>query len=175
MTERWQPIPGYEGLYSISDLGRVRRDAGGRGAMAGRVLTPKPTSKGYRHVDLSRNDKKKRRLIHQLVAEAFLPARPSAVHFPNHIDANKANNVATNLEWLTRPENTAHARKLGLFPSLAGERNGRAKLTRAQVGVIRSLKGAVGQRDIASRFGVARSLVQRIHQGKAWASEASDG
>jgi hypothetical protein len=149
----------------------VRRDVGGRGAVAGRVLTAKKKSNGYRQVDLSRNDTKDRRLIHQLVAAAFLPARPSACHHPNHIDGDKANNVAGNLEWATRAENAAHAARLGLTARLAGERNGRAKLTAAQAEEIRALKGSVGQREIAIRYGVARSLVQRIHQGKAWTSE----
>lgn len=80
----------------------------------------------------------------------------------------KTNNVVENLEWLTRAQNNEHARALGLVPALKGEDNGRAKLTSVQVEEIRSLAGTVGQRDIAKRFGVARSLVQRIHQGKAW-------
>lgn len=171
MTELWKPIAGWEDRYSVSDLGRVRRDVGGQGSIAGRILTTKRTSKGYRHVDLSRDDKKTRRLVHQLVAVAFLPPRPSPDHHPNHIDANKANNAATNLEWLTVAENNAHARKLGLVPALSGERNGRAKLSAAQVAEIRELKGKAGQREIAQRFGVARSLIQRIHQGKAWSIE----
>lgn len=174
MIEAWKTVVGWEGLYSVSNLGRIRRDAGGRGAVAGRIINTKRTRKGYRHVDLSRNDKKTRRLVHQLVAEAFLPPRPSPKHHPNHKDTDKANNNALNLEWATIPENTAHARAHGLIPPLAGEANGRAKLTRVQADEIRALRGEVGQRAIAARYGVARSLVQRIHQGKLWTERAAE-
>lgn len=175
MSERWKPIAGWEDLYSVSDRGRVRRDAGGRGAVAGRVLTAKRTAKGYRHVDLSRDDRKTRRLVHQLVAEAFLPPRPSENHHPNHLDGIKSNNVVGNLEWATPAENAAHAARLGLSARLTGERNGRAKLSGDQVNEIRRLRGSLGQRAIAARFGVARSLVQRIHQGRAWSELPHDG
>lgn len=169
-VERWRPVVGWEDLYSVSDCGRVRRDAGGRGAVAGRVLTIKRNRNGYGYVDLSRGDRKTRRLVHQLVAEAFLPPRPSLGHHPNHLDTDKLNNHPKNLEWATLAENTAHARANGLIAPLRGERNGRAKLTKEQVAEIRSLRGRVGTREIAKRFGVARSMVQRIHQGRAWKS-----
>ncbi len=173
MTEDWKPVDGYRDLYSVSNLGRIRRDGAGRGAVAGRILTAKRKRNGYRQVDLSRDDTKVRRLIHQLVAAAFLPPRPSPDHHPNHIDGNKANNVASNLEWATHAENAAHAARLGLTVRLVGERNGRAKLTAAQVNAIRALKGLLGQRELAKTYGVARSLVQRIHQGKAWFPEVA--
>lgn len=166
--ERWRPVVGWVGFYSISDCGRVRRDGAGRGAVVGRILTHKRGHKGYAYIDLSRGDQKTRRLVHQLVAEAFLPPRPSHLHHPNHRDADKLNNHARNLEWTTAQENNAHARVLGLVPALCGERNGRAKLTTEQVGEIRVLRGVIGARAIAARFGIARSLVQRIHQGRAW-------
>lgn len=162
---------GWEGVYSVSDLGRIRRDAGGRGAVAGRIITAKRNKKGYQYADLSRDDRKIRRLVHQLVAEAFLPARPSAEHHPNHIDADKTNNSVANLEWLTVPQNNAHARSLGLVPALSGEENGRAKLTAEQVAEIRALKGKVGQRRIAARFRVARTTVQWIHNGRNWRND----
>jgi hypothetical protein len=135
-------------------------------------LTGKKTKKGYLIVDLSVDDVKTRRLIHQLVAEAFLPPRPSVEHFPNHLDADKTNNNVENLEWATRAENNAHARRLGLVPSLRGEANGRSKLTAVQVDEIRAVRGHQSQRAIAARFSVARSLVQRIHQGRAWVDMA---
>lgn len=169
-VEKWRPIVGWEGIYAVSDCGRVRRDAGGRGAVAGRVLTVKRNRKGYGYVDLSRGDRKTRRLLHQLVAAAFLSARPSPSHHPNHLDGNKLNNHPENLEWATNAENTSHAWANGLIAPLRGERNGRAKLAKTQVFEIRSLRGQVGARAIAKRFGVARSMVQRIHQGRAWTS-----
>jgi hypothetical protein len=170
MNEQWRVIDGHPG-YSVSNLGRVRRDAAGRGAVAGRILTAKVDKKGYGRVDLSLRDKKIRRLIHQLVAVAFLEPRPSPEHFPNHLDGVKLNNSAANLEWATRAENAAHASRLGLLARLKGERNGRARLTAEQVDEIRCLEGVVSQRQVAAKFGVSRTLVQRIHQGKAWVAD----
>lgn len=170
MSERWRPIVGYEGVYEISDFGRVRRCSGGQGAIVGRVLTCKRGTAGYLHVDLSIGDQKTRFLIHRLVATAFIGPRPSDSHEVNHRDAVKTNNAATNLEWLTRQENIAHAGELGLYGGrpLPGSSNGRAKLTDFQVAEIRSLKGIVGARRLAERFGVSRSAIQFIHQGKHW-------
>jgi hypothetical protein len=168
VDERWAPVKGWEGFYSVSDHGRIRRDLRSRGAVGGRILTPKRTTRGYRYVDLSRNDSKVRRLIHQLVAEVFLPARPSLNHDPNHIDGDKANNFATNLEWATTAENNVHARRLGLRGSDAGELNGNAKLTVDEVQEIRRLKGVVGQVQLARRFGVAKSTIYWIHKGRNW-------
>lgn len=168
IDEEWRPVVGWGEVYSVSSCGRIRRDIGGRGAIAGRILTIKRNRKGYGYVDLSRGDSKTRRLVHQLVAAAFLPPRPSAAHHPNHLDAIKLNNHARNLEWASIAENNAHARAHGLIPALSGESNGRAKLTVEQVAQIRALRGVMGARAIANRFGVARSLVQRIHQGRAW-------
>jgi hypothetical protein len=169
-NEIWKPVPSarFARLYQVSSLGRVRRSHGGQGSIAGRVLTPKIGRKGYCHVDLSRDDMKVRVFIHQLVSKTFLPTRPSTRHYPNHIDGNKRNNAASNLEWLTVGDNNRHARSLGLVPSTAGELNGRAVLTAGDVTYIRELKGKVGARTIADLFGVCRSTIQWIHQGKHW-------
>lgn len=168
-TEEWKPVPGYEALYSVSSLGRVRRDAGGRGATAGRVITPKGRGRKYRHVDLSKGDTKKRFLVHRLVALAFLGEPPPGAEV-NHKNFDGGDNRVGNLEWVTGQENVAHAVAAGRIggASLPGIANGRAVLRDEDVVAILRMKGELGQREIASRFGVARSLVQRIHQRKAW-------
>lgn len=169
-VETWLPIPAYEDLYAVSSLGRVQRTGGGKGATAGRIVAPKIATNGYRHVDLSRGDCKVRFGIHRLVALAFLGPSPFEGAMVNHKDGDKTNNIPENLEWVDRIGNARHAVSIGRGggKALPGESNGRAKLTIDQVAEIRSLKGRIGQREIARRFGVARTTIQWIHQGKHW-------
>ena len=171
MTEEWKNIVGYERHYKISSLGRIKRTNGGRGATIGRVLKVKQPTRhcDYRRVQLSRNDTKRTFSVHVLVAEAFHGPRPQD-KCVNHIDMNKLNNAALNLEWVTAAENVHHATKNGTrtFRPLKGSLNGRAKLTEEQVREIREHKGSTGQRVLAAQYGVSRSAIQFIHQGKHW-------
>jgi hypothetical protein len=171
LREQWRPVVGYELHYEVSDRGRVRRVAGGRGATAGRILKLKaPTSTcDYIRVQLCRGDIKRTCGVHVLVAEAFHGRRPRG-KFPNHKDLNKVNNSATNLEWLTKRQNDSHARLHGKKGGAAmpGALNPRAKLTQLQVDEIRRQRGRVGQRALSRLCGVSKSAIQFIHQGKHW-------
>jgi len=122
---------------------------------------------GYLSVKLSKNDIRKSYLVHQLVAKAFLPARPG-VHTVNHIDGDKHNNCVRNLEWATPQENMQHAWKNGLVKPMSGIRNGMAKLTPKKVRAIRGLKGKVRQIDLARKYGVAKSTIWWIQSGRHW-------
>lgn len=98
MKEIWKDVKGYEGLYQVSNLGRVRN-------ANGHIHVPKKHNKGYYHVHLSDGTgKHKAMLVHRLVAEAFVP-NPTNRPCVNHIDENKTNNVPSNLEWCTIAEN----------------------------------------------------------------------
>lgn len=170
-NEQWRDVRGYEGYYEVSDLGRVRRVRGGRGATVGRILRAKEPNRtsDYRRVQLCRNDVKRTVTVHFLVCEAFHGKRPRK-KVPNHINMDKLDNRACNLEWCTLKQNAQHALKNGRRNrvGLPGEQNGRAKLTGAQVAVVRKLKGVVGQRDLALLCGVSKTAIQLIHQGKHW-------
>jgi hypothetical protein len=83
MTETWRPVRGYESHYEVSDAGNVWRFCGGRGAVAGRLLSRYAMRDGYRFVQLSRGDRKRTCGVHVLVAEAFLGKRPRG-KLPNH-------------------------------------------------------------------------------------------
>ncbi len=118
--ERWEPVVGYEGLYEVSDLGRVRSlDRVIMGADGvpkphhGRVLSPFKRSRCYLYVSLWKNGSKITEAVHRLVAFAFLP-NPHGKPEVNHIDGCKTNNRAENLEWCTRSENVKHAFMTGL-------------------------------------------------------------
>ena len=103
-NEIWKPVKGYEGLYEVSNLGRVRRD--------GNIIKSN-VGKHYKILRLSSKGEVKTFYVHRLVAEAFV-ANDSNKPMVNHIDGNKLNNSATNLEWCTRRENEVHAWKHGL-------------------------------------------------------------
>lgn len=117
MLEIWKPIRGYEGLYEISNLGRVKSLSrvtphNGR-TYPTKILKPHVNTKHYLDVDLCRNGVQKRHRIHRLVAEAFIP-NPNNKPQVNHIDCDKNNNCVDNLEWCDNSENQIHAFKHGL-------------------------------------------------------------
>lgn len=101
MSSTWADIVGYEGLYLVSDDGRVKSAATGNDLR-------QSVRNGYKCVNLWRDNKYKTKKVHRLVAQAFVP-NPSQKTQINHIDGNKANNHANNLEWCTAGENNKHA------------------------------------------------------------------
>lgn len=106
MIEEWKDIPGYEGQYQVSDMGRVRN--------AKALLRPQSLKAGYLVLHLYHKKKRKTALVHRLVALVFCEKPPSADEV-NHVNAVKNDNRAGNLEWVSRKENIAHAQLLGLL------------------------------------------------------------
>lgn len=113
-NEIWKPVPGYEGYYQVSSLGRVKRIKGGKGTVSGSILKNSITNCGYFNVGLSVNSKLKIVGVHRLVAEAFIP-NPDNKPEVNHINGDKQDNRIVNLEWSTRSENIQHAWMTGLI------------------------------------------------------------
>jgi hypothetical protein len=168
--EEWRNVVGYEGWYSVSNLGRLRSDRYGRNTYPGKVLSPSKTEKGYLRTILYRGKhSKKCKFIHRLIAEAFLGQRPKGQEV-NHIDANKSNNRLGNLEYVTKVENQQHAIALGLvdYGTFSGEKHYLAKLTESDVREIRKLRGKVSQKKLAERYGVAQTGICKIQLGYTW-------
>ena len=115
MEEEWKPAKNYEGLYEVSNEGRVKRverrltcSNGTVYHLKEKVLSSKPNKySGYVSVNLSKNGIKTTHSVHRLVAEVFVD-NPHNNNVVNHIDENRANNNAENLEWLTHGQNLAH-------------------------------------------------------------------
>ena len=97
MKEVWKPVVGYEGLYEVSNLGRVRRV---------KIIEPSRKKHGYMQISLTGSDGVRKSFrLHRLVAEAFIP-NPDGKPQVNHKDEDTENNRARNLEWATAEENT---------------------------------------------------------------------
>jgi hypothetical protein len=97
--EVWKPVPNYEGLYEVSNIGKVRSVYRYK-----RVLKPMISNSGYERVDLFKDKNRKQFSVHRLVAMAFVD-NPDKKPFVNHKDENKLNNSAENLEWVSHIEN----------------------------------------------------------------------
>jgi hypothetical protein len=105
--EIWKDIPGHEGRYQVSNMGRVKNSRG-------LFLRGQITNSGYRVHQLAANGTRTVALAHRLVAFAFVDGYAPGTEV-NHLDGDKQNNNAVNLEWATRRENMQHAKRHGLL------------------------------------------------------------
>lgn len=105
--EEWKDIPGYEGLYQVSNTGKIKglpRVTMQNQILKERILIPGVINNGYLQITLHKNGEHKNFLVHRLVANAFIP-NPKNLPEVNHKDEDKANCNADNLEWCTRKYN----------------------------------------------------------------------
>lgn len=163
MNEEWRAVPGFEGLYEVSDFGRVRSldrlDRLGR-RRAGILLRPGVASNGYPTVSLCGRT----HCVHALVLTAFVgPARGRVCR---HLDGDRKNNALSNLAWGSPVENRHDADRHGT--SVRGEGYCNAKLTDETARAIREAKGVLSQSRLAEIFGVSPAAVQAVHDGRTW-------
>jgi len=118
MKEIWKPIQGYDGLYEISNLGRVKSlpkqwvSCNKNPIMhKERILKSTSQQNKYAKVVLRKDLKSKTHYIHRLVADAFIIKDPNRIYV-DHIDGNKQNNIFKNLRWCTHEENIHYAFKI---------------------------------------------------------------
>lgn len=107
MKEIWKDIKGYEGLYQISNYGRVKSFYNNKE----KILKSGENSKGYLRAELKKDKKTTRFFIHRLVAEHFLN-KEEGKNIVNHLDCNPKNNRLDNLEWTTPKGNSEYMKKL---------------------------------------------------------------
>lgn len=102
--ERWKPIFGYDGMYEVSDLGRVRSRKRGEW----KVMSAKKSRSGYFSINLYKDGKQKTVKIHRLVAQAFIPNDNIFNTEINHINEDKSDNKVSNIEWCDRRYNNTY-------------------------------------------------------------------
>lgn len=158
-NEMWKDIIGYEGLYQISNLGRikslerkVRHNYGGLRIVPEKILKPSPDGDGYLYISLSKEGKKKNPKIHKLVAYHFLE-NPDNLPQVNHLDEDKNNNRLSNLEWCTCLHNLTHSNIIR-----------KGNIARAKAIVQKSLTGEV-IREYESIAEAQRELSLKNHTG----------
>ena len=161
--ETWIAVPGREGEYEVSDLGRVRSlDREVIHQMKGKLLRPGRSSNGYPSVVMGQKDS---RTVHSIVAAAFLGPCPAGQQV-RHRDGDRANPAVVNLLYGTPVENRADAERHQTV--VKGSQYRSAKLTEAKARRIRALRGKVSQSILARRFGVSPATVQAVHDGRTW-------
>jgi hypothetical protein len=177
--EIWKDIPAYEGLYMVSDQGRIKNvereyivhRKGGQylKKVPCVIRVGSPTSEGYLGVKLTKDGVTKSFLAHRLVMAAFEP-NPENKRTVNHKDGNKTNNRLTNLEWASDLEQIRHAYATGLkFNDVAGEKNPTAVLKVEDVIEIkRSLLRGERSCDLSRKYNVSHSAIQKIKTGHNW-------
>lgn len=169
--ERWRPVPGYEGRYLVSSLGKIR-SLGNAKRPAPRTLSAPPNKHGYRVVTLydgtpGRTSGRKMKVA-VLVLLAFRGPAPEGRKDSCHKDGNRRNDCLRNLYWGSRQDNVDDAIKHGRH--CRGETNGRAKLSEDDVCRIRQRSVRVSGQQLAQEFGVSPAQISNIVNGKYWSS-----
>lgn len=168
--EEWGDVVGYEGIYQVSNRGRVKRTARGPSTWPGRVLTAHADGAGYLRICLCKDGIQQHQYVHCMVAETFLGTRPSLNHQVNHKNGVKDDNHIENLEWTTRAENVRHSFDVLNRSAPKGEAVWTSKLTPDDVKKIRHLYATNkhNQVDLAEIFGVTRAEIGYIVRGDMW-------
>lgn len=168
--ETWLPVVGYEGIYEVSDLGRVKRVRHTAGTHAGRLLSTRARQAGYPVVRLSVHNEQVMHRVHRMVAEAFLGPPPTPRAEVHHVDHDRENNNVANLEWVTHGENIKAAVDAGIFapPRIRGEECSFSKLTEGDVREIRAAFGTVSLVALGKRYKVSPSTISQIKRGVSW-------
>lgn len=167
--ERWLPIAGFEGLYSVSSHGRIRSEprtvlyeTGKRQTVRQRIMSPATKQSGHLSVILHGADKQRPRLhVHRLVLLAFVGPPPTPLHECAHNDGNPGNNHVENLRWATRSSN--HRDKVAHGTDNRGEAHPRCTISDETVRKIRA--STERPKAIAEALGVNFKSVCAIKAG----------
>lgn len=174
--EVWKEIPGWNELYAISNKGRVKslsryKTIGARGLkLMPEIIRKQNLCKGYLAILLYKNnDYNEKWQVHRLVALMFKD-NPENKLTVNHLDTDKLNNDASNLEWATHSEQQIHAVKNNLRAKTLGENSNLSMLTNLEVLEIRRLYDTkdVTRKKLAAIYGVNVNTIHCIVNRETW-------
>ena len=174
--EIWKDVVGYEGIYQVSNLGRVKSlekkfwSNKNNSFSINKEFIRKlsSTRKGYLRVGLMKDLKQKPFLVHRLVAIAFIPNLENKPEV-NHINGIKNDNRVENLEWVTTKENVIHSFQNGLSVRAKGENSKSSKLNYQKASEIR--KSNLKNKDLSLIYGVSISSIERVKSNQIWIDE----
>ena len=166
-SEVWRWVPGYEGLYLVSNKGRIFSTP--KKTKPGRIMKQKTTKYGYKSICLCRDGETSDHRVHRLVASAFVKKTVNRNEV-NHINGNRADNRAENLEWVTRSENEKHAyRVLGKKPTSFWSGKPRRFARRFSDEQVKEIRNSeYSSRLLASQFGVSNTTIKNIRNRKIY-------
>jgi hypothetical protein len=161
--EIWKDIKDYEGLYAISNLGRVKN------LKYNRLIFGNIDFAGYRVFGLYKNGVQTKKKLHRLMAITFLN-NPNNYEQINHINGNKDDNRLTNLEWCDHTHNMKHAYQIGLNSPQFGELSGRSKLKEGDVSNIRNdyENGINSPTLLGLKYNISEAQIRRIVKRENW-------
>ena len=170
MKEVWKDIVGFEGLYQVSDMGKVKslgrmcKNRFGYRYKPERIMSQSLLG-GYSAVGLYKNGKQTSLLVHRLVAISFIP-NPENKKEVNHIDLCKTNPACNNLEWCTKQENMNHAKNNGAIKR--GEDAPRVSITNSDAINIIKLLMTNAPLAISRKTGISKSIIAEIYHKRNW-------
>lgn len=175
MVEVWKDIEGYEGIYQVSNLGKIKSLYRKVFYSDGRTYTYKEKVLNWNimkkvnrcYVHLYKNSERKAMLVHRVVALAFIP-NPNNLPEINHINGITTDNFVSNLEWITHSENMKHGFRTGLINN-TGVLHGNNIYNEDQIRRVKKyLLESKGQAEIERLTGVGRATVYEIKKGRQW-------
>lgn len=166
-NEEWKDVVGFEGIYKISNFGRIR--SVGYGGKSGKILAQHPLKDGYLRIKLTKNGKCYSFLVHRLVAQAWI-SNPKGYKTVNHKDFNTQNNRVENLEWMSQWQNNEYSRRAGHYhyseKAREAARNNRKISDEIAKLIYADFQSGLKQSELAAKYNVTRAFVCRLVHGR---------
>lgn len=170
MKETWKSIDGYDDIYEVSNMGRVK-SLKRKGRVNDIIIRQSTRDDGYKMVVLRKDRKSQSFFVHRLVLSSFTGnLNPDIFNQVNHINSNRADNRLSNLEWSNNSLNQKHAFKYG-FQNNTGDNNPGHKISSSDVKKIKlALNCGISSQSLADIYHVSKSTIKDIRHERCWSN-----